>query len=122
MGLDCFWVKKNEKGKEVMAPLNGLPEVWGSLSTDGKKFGFRGRIYEDLIHDDLTQGKYSLYGNKDGIIPTEDIRKISSILERTKYQNLLPLTQMDLNSIEYKNFVTMFAAHSKAGHYIRSWY
>jgi hypothetical protein len=122
MSLECFWFKKNEKGKDVLAPLNGLPEVWGSVNTDGKKFGFSGKAYEGLIND-LTHGKYSLYGNENGIISTEDIQKISSIFfERTKYQNLSPLVRKELDIDEYRDFVTMFGAHSKAGHFIKSWY
>lgn len=113
MGLDNFWVKKDQSLVQL-SDMQNVPYACASMLTNGVT-SFRGKIYAKMVMD-LT--KVDLYQDR---IDNETITEMSNILNHTDWSQDIQ-DKYNLSEQDYYNFVEMVNAHAIAGHELTSWW
>ena len=111
MGLDNYWRK--DADTEGYADVNG---VCGGLLSGNGNHSFRGKVYNNII---VNVTGVSLYEDK---IEPETIQTMNEAIQTCDHETAKQYATYELGQEEWENFKKMWDAHTKAGHYLVSWY
>lgn len=112
MGLDNYW-KKNESDNGV---IDGDFKICGGICSGNGNDSFRGKVYNNIVSE-ITG--VSLYDEK---IPNDIICQMNEKIQNCDYETAQSFASYELSKDEWADFQKMWDSHTKAGHYLISWW
>ena len=112
MGLDNFWRK--DEDTEGYVDIDG--GVCGGLLSGNGDSSFRGKVYNNIV---VNVTGVSLYEDR---IEPETIKTMNEAIQACDHETARQYATYELGEEEWDNFKKMWNAHTKAGHYLVSWY
>lgn len=112
MGLDNYW-KQNDGNDGFVA---GEFNVCGGICSGNGNDSFRGKVYNSIV-ENVTG--VSLYNDK---IPSDKIHEMNQKIQNCSLETAKEHSSYDIGKEEWDNFKKMWDAHTKANHYLVSWW
>ena len=112
MGLDNYW----KQDKDTNGIVEGEFQVCGGICSGNGNDSFRGKVYNSIV-EEITG--ISLYQDT---ISAEDVAMMNEIIQETTYEGAKACASYDLRKEEWESFQKMWDAHTKAHHYLISWW
>lgn len=112
MGLDNYW-KKNVNDEGL---VKGEFKVCGGICSGNGNDSFRGKVYNNIV-EEITG--VSLYEEK---ISKDVIWEMNEKIQKCDHETAKSYAVYELREDEWADFQKMWDAHTKAGHYLVSWW